>query len=415
MYKNSSKFRSNNRFESTSRSSKRSYGRSGFGSPKSQRNTKVWPLRELMDVIEREAAVSNTVALQNEPVEVLAHNSFDDFEIASILKQSIKEKGYTLPTPIQDQVIPAILDGKDVIASANTGTGKTAAFLIPLIDKVYKDRKKRVLIVNPTRELAAQTYDEFRSLSKNMGIFIAQVIGGVSSYSQKEALRRRPNFVVGTPGRIKDLINQKALDIAAFNIVVLDETDTMVDFGFVHEIKYLISVMSKERQSLFFSATISPKVDEILKSFVKDGVSVSVKKRETPQNIEQKVIRVVSGQNKIDVLHEFLLQAEFEKVLVFGKTKRRVQQLADELVSRGHKAGAIHGDKAQIQRQKVLKKFKLNEIDVLLATDVASRGLDINNVSHVINYDMPESLQDYIHRIGRTGRIDKKGVALTFI
>jgi superfamily II DNA/RNA helicase len=248
-----------------------------------------------------------------------------------------------------------------------------------------------------------------------MNIYAAICIGGADIYRQKTELRKNPSFIIGTPGRITDLIKQRALDLSRVGNVVLDETDTMVDIGFLEDIKFFISLLPAKRQSLFFSATISPKIREVLNIFVKDPVTISVKTQETAEGIEQAIVQVGRSRNKIDVLHELLLQKEFEKVLIFVRTKWGVQKLSDELQSRGHKTGAIHGDKRQNQRQLVLKQFKRCEIKVLLATDVASRGLDIKDVSHVINYDMPESYEDYVHRIGRTGRADKKGIALTLV
>ncbi len=345
---------------------------------------------------------------------VVSH-SFTDFQIVDQLKRNIAGKGYTTPTPIQDQAIIPILEGRDLIGIANTGTGKTAAFLIPLINKALHDRRQKVLIVAPTRELAVQIRDEFFAFSKGLSIYCALCIGGANISRQKNDLRRNPNFVIGTPGRIQDLLRSNSLNLFDFGAVVLDEADHMVDIGFIRDVRYIISLLPKGRQSLFFSATIDGKVKEILNSFVQNPVTVSVKITDTLENIKQNTIRVVDRNKKVDQLHNLLIQEEFEKVLVFGRTKHGVQKLADELVKRGFKADAIHGNKRQNQRIKTLERFKRNEIQILLATDVASRGLDIPNVSHVINYDLPESYEAYIHRIGRTGRMDRRGVALTFI
>ena len=232
---------------------------------------------------------------------------------------------------------------------------------------------------------------------------------------QKSDLRRNPNFVIGTPGRIQDLLRVRCLNLFDFGSVVLDEADHMVDIGFIHDIRYIISLLPKVRQSLFFSATIDGKVKEVLGSFVQNPVTVSVKTGDTAQNIEQHTIKVPDRDKKIEQLHSLLIQKEFEKVLVFGRTKHGVQRLSNDLIKRGFKADAIHGNKNQNQRNRTLEKFKRSEIKILIATDVASRGLDIPNVSHVINYDLPESYEAYIHRIGRTGRVDKKGIALTFV
>lgn len=357
----------------------------------------------------------NTLSEPSVKTQYVPKYKFDDFDIALEIKRNIANKRYLIPTPIQDQSIPIILSGKDIIGIANTGTGKTAAFLVPLIDKVFKNKSQKVLIIVPTRELALQINDELRDFARDLNIHSALCIGGVNISRQKYDLSKNPNFVIGTPGRIKDLIRQKQLDLSNFGNVVLDEADRMVDIGFIHDIKYFISLLSPKRQSLFFSATISSKVREILQAFVQSPITVSVKEQDTTGNISQDIIKVVGKEQKVEKLHDLLIKEDFAKVLIFGKTKWGVQKLTDELTRRGFKAGVIHGNKSQSQRQKTLDQFKQNHIRILLATDVASRGLDINDVSHVINFDLPASYDDYIHRIGRTGRANKKGVALTFV
>ncbi|MBI2598974.1 DEAD/DEAH box helicase [Candidatus Curtissbacteria bacterium] len=342
-------------------------------------------------------------------------HKFDDFAINEGIKRNISAKNYIEPTPIQDQAIEAILEGKDIIGIANTGTGKTAAFLIPLINKIVNDRIQNVLIVAPTRELALQIQDELQLFARGLGIKSALCIGGTSMRRQRAEIAHRPNFVIGTPGRIIDLVRQNCLHLGGFGSVVLDETDRMVDIGFIKDIKYLISLLPQRRQSLFFSATVSSKVKEIIQTFVTDPITISVKERDTVENISQEIIKVESGKQKVDKLHDLLISDGFNKVLIFGRPKWGIQRLSDELAHRGFKAGAIHGNKSQSQRQKTLDQFRTNQIQILLATDVASRGLDIEDVSHVINYDMPASYDDYIHRIGRTGRAEKKGTALTFV
>ncbi|PIY94728.1 MAG: ATP-dependent helicase [Candidatus Levybacteria bacterium CG_4_10_14_0_8_um_filter_35_23] len=372
------------------------------------------PNAQLMNAIR-----NSRYAQKSDVPEVLfvAKNAFNDFNICDELKTNIKHKEYNSPTPIQDQTIPAILEGKDVIGIANTGTGKTAAFLIPLIDKVFKNknRSEKVFILAPTRELAVQINDELKDFTSGMRISSVLCIGGANMYRQKGDLRRNPDFVIGTPGRIKDFIQHRALNLSHFNNVVLDEADRMVDIGFITDIKYFISLLPTNRQSLFFSATISGRVKEILAGFVKNPVTVTVKQHDIEENIRQDIIRTTNKGKKVDQLHDLLTKEGFDKVLIFGRTKWGVQKLADELLNRGFKAGAIHGNKGQNQRQRILNEFKQNEINILLATDVASRGLDIPDVSHVINYDMPATYDDYVHRIGRTGRANKKGIALTFV
>lgn len=390
------------------------YGRSAVtkGAP-NKRKTRSWEISELLRVVERDGVQVLKPGLPEIVVEKIT-NSFEDFKFSTQIMSNIKAKGYTIPTPIQDKAIPVIIAGKDLIGNANTGTGKTAAFLIPLIDKIYKNKNEKVLIVTPTRELSAQIYEEFRSLSVGTGIYTAVCIGGSGMHRQIAELRKNPNFVIGTPGRLKDFIKQKYLDLSKFNNVVLDEADLMVDIGFLNDIKYFISLLPHLRQSLFFSATFPAKLEDVIKSFVKNPIKIDVKNRDTAENVEQLIIRV-KGKKKIEVLVETLNQHGFDKVLIFGRTKHGVQSISEELIGRGYKAGAIHGNKRQSQRIQILNKFKKNEINILLATDVAARGLDIENVSHVINYEMPESYENYIHRIGRTGRADKKGIALTFV
>ncbi len=246
-------------------------------------------------------------------------------------------------------------------------------------------------------------------------MFGSLVIGGANMHRQVYEVRRGPNLVVGTPGRLKDLVQQKVLYLEDYETVVLDEVDLMVDIGFIQDVKFFISQLPKVRQSLFFSATFTPKVNQILDEFVQDPVTISVKKQDTSENIDQDVVLVEDPSKKIDQLHDLLIQDGFDKVLVFGRTKHGVEKLNKELESRGFKTGAIHGNKSQGHRNRVLQSFKSSQIQILLATDVAARGLDIPAVTHVINYELPESYADYIHRIGRTGRANLKGTALTFI
>ena len=370
-----------------------------------------WNEQELVKTIEHykdaPKIVSNTA--------YNATNTIDTLDVDFQLKQNIYAKGYKVLTPIQDQAIPFILGNNDIIGIANTGTGKTAAFLIPLVNKVIKDRTQKVLVIAPTRELAEQINEEFKLLALNLRVFSTLIIGGQNIRTQILGLRRNPNFVIGTPGRIKDLINRHQLNLGNFNNVVLDETDRMVDIGFIKEIKTIISLLPNQRQSLFFSATVSKKVEEIIRLFVKNPITISVKKQDTNANIQQNIVRVPKHIKKVDQLHDLLISQGFEKVLVFGNTKWGVQKLATELINRGFKADAIHGNKRQNQRKTILENFKKNKISILLATDVAARGLDIENVSHVINYDIPNSYNEYIHRIGRTGRAEKTGTAITFI
>lgn len=341
-------------------------------------------------------------------------NSFSDFPLAEAVKKNVLARGFEKPTAIQDQAILPILAGRDLVGIANTGTGKTAAFLLPLITKVSKDRYQKVLIIAPTRELAVQIQDEFKLFSLKLGIFSTLCIGGASLNNQVCKLRSRPNFVIGTPGRIKDLIGRRILNLSQYENVVLDEVDRMLDMGFIHDVRQIISFLSSNRQSLFFSATLPKETRLVMRDFLTDPVIVSVKTSPTPLNVDQDIIRV-RGQNKLEILQGLLEREEFKRVLVFGRTKWGINKLEISLTRRGFKAAAIHGNKSQSQRLRALKMLKTNEVQILLATDVASRGIDIEDITHVINYDAPDSYDDYIHRIGRTGRMGKKGTALTFV
>ena len=354
-------------------------------------------------------------AVITEEVEVFKpEHAFVDFLIDEKLKANIVKKGYVNPTPIQDRAIPHVLKNQDVVGIANTGTGKTAAFLIPLIDKVLKDRSQKIIIMVPTRELATQIDDELRGFANMLAIFSVVCVGGSPMGKQLNGLRRSYNFVIGTPGRLKDLQERKALDLAHTKTVVLDEADRMLDMGFIHDMRFMMSKMAADRQTLFFSATMSSDIQVLIKDFLKSPVSISVKTGDTSKSVDQDIVRV-NGKNKVDVLQDLLTQSDFSKVLIFGKTKHGVEKLKELLVARGFKSESIHGNKTQSHRQRALDMFKKNSLQVLVATDVAARGIDVSDVTHVINYDLPATYEDYIHRIGRTGRAGKKGKAITFI
>ncbi len=349
------------------------------------------------------------------PIVYTPKHGFVDFAIDEKLKSNIIRKGYVTPTPIQDQAIPVVLKGSDMVGIANTGTGKTAAFLIPLIDKAIKNPKENILIMVPTREIALQIEDELKSFTGMMKIFSVSCVGGASIERQIRDLRYHNNFVIGTPGRLKDLMERKVLDLSTFRTVVLDEADRMLDMGFIADMKFMIAKMPKDRQTLFFSATMSPDIQVLIKDFLKNPVSVSVKVGDTSKSVDQDVVRVGKDKVKIDVLHDLLIQAEFNKVLIFGRTKHGVENLSQNLVKRGFKSESIHGNKSQSQRVRALDSFKGSRVQILVATDVAARGIDVSDVTHVINFDIPATYEDYVHRIGRTGRAGKRGKALTFI
>jgi len=342
-------------------------------------------------------------------------NSFADFAIDEQLKANITAKGYVNPTPIQDEAIPVVLEGIDVVGIANTGTGKTAAFLLPLLHKVIAKPRENILIIVPTRELATQINQELIEFRGRLKIFSVCCVGGTSLGRQISDLRRQHNFVIGTPGRLKDLIERRALNPAKFSTIVLDEADRMLDMGFINDMRFIMGLMPKDRQTLFFSATINREIDNLIGEFLNQPTTISVRTGNTAKNVEQDVIRVRHDQEKLAILHEILARPEFSKVLIFGRTKFGVEKLSVALARSGFKADAIHGNKNQNKRQLALKLFKENKTQILVATDVAARGLDIPNVTHVINYDIPATYDDYVHRIGRTGRADQMGKALTFI
>ncbi len=357
--------------------------------------------------------------IKTEEVEVFVpKHAFADFAIHDALKKVIAAKGYQTPTPIQDTSIPHILAGLDVVGIANTGTGKTAAFLIPLIHKVMMGimakKNEQVLVVAPTRELAIQIDAEFKKFTDGLNLYSVCVVGGAPINKQIRELRSHNDFIIGTPGRIKDLMEQGYINLSKFNTIVLDEADRMLDMGFVGDMRFMMAKMPQVRHTLFFSATLSREIEQLIGEFLNNPVRVSVKTRDTSKNIDQDVVRT-GGKDKLDVLHDILNQPECDKVIIFGRTKHGVERLTDMLAKRGFKADAIHGDKNHTGRQRALTKFKESQVQILVATDVAARGLDIPNVSHVINYDLPSTYEDYVHRIGRTGRAGKPGKALTFI
>jgi len=349
-----------------------------------------------------------------EPVFVPEH-TFADFDINSNLKKNIITKGYESPTPIQDKAIPHALLGQDIVGLAATGTGKTAAFLIPLIDKVMKQKGERILIMAPTRELAVQIEKELAGFARGLGFRGMVAVGGANIGPQVAQLRHDPAFVIGTPGRLKDLMERRALVLTEFGTVVLDEADRMLDMGFIDDMKAILGKMRAERHTLFFSATMSRDIEKLIGDFLESPVVISVKTTDTPSSIDQDVVRIGRGQDKFQVLVELLKNPEFSRVLVFGRTKHGVERMAKDLSRLHIHAESIHGNKTHNARIHALEAFKGGKVSVLVATDVAARGLDIPAVSHVINYDLPSTYEDYVHRIGRTGRAALKGKSLTFV
>ncbi len=340
---------------------------------------------------------------------------FDDFKFSKEVNNNLISKGYKTPTHIQDQSIQYILDGRDVVGLANTGTGKTGAFLLPLIDKVWKDRKNIVLILAPTRELAMQIDKEFKTFSMGMGIYSAMCVGGMPIWKQINDLSRKPNFIIGTPGRIKDLSDRGKINYGSIGNIVLDEVDHMLDMGFVEPITIILNSLKADRQSLFFSATMPSNIKSLIAKFTNNPVTVEVASRSNISNIDQDVVKVTDEAHKFSELKRLLNEDGFDKVLIFTETKRQVDKLSKDLAREGFTVESIHGDKRQNQRKKAIDLFDKDKVTILVATDVAARGLDIKGVTHVINYTIPGTDEDYTHRIGRTGRGENKGTALTFI
>ncbi|MFO0971261.1 MAG: DEAD/DEAH box helicase [Candidatus Saccharimonadales bacterium] len=352
------------------------------------------------------------------PVEIEEYvptHLFADFAVDQLIKDNLVQKGYQVPSPIQDQTIPIGLEGKDVIGIANTGTGKTAAFSLPVLDRLMHDPHAKALIIAPTRELAQQIEDEMRSIAKGSGLFGVLLIGGTPMGPQLRDLKMKPRIVIGTPGRIKDHLERGSLILDRFNLVVLDEVDRMLDMGFLPDMQFILDSVAQDRQSFFFSATMDRTVDGLIQKFSDNPITVSVKTGDTSDNVHQNVVHYTSREDKIEKLHDALIQDHVKKVIIFDETQRSVERLNTELASRGFATDAIHGGKTQGQRQRALKKFKETDIDILVATDVAARGIDVKDITHVINYGLPQTYEDYTHRIGRAGRAGKTGYALTFI
>jgi ATP-dependent RNA helicase RhlE len=355
------------------------------------------------------------VAIAAEQEAYVPAHKFSDFDVAPLLHENMAAKNYVLPTPIQDQTIQPGLDGRDIIGLANTGTGKTLAFALPILQHIMLNPKSAALVIAPTRELAQQIDEEFRSIAKRSNINGAILIGGSAMGPQLRDLRNNPQIVIGTPGRIKDHIERGSLNLRYFNHVVLDEVDRMLDMGFVDDVRDILSNLSKDRQSFFFSATLDGRVRTLIETFVNDPITVSLKTSDASESVHQDVVRYAGTHEKIDKLHDILMSPDVKKVIVFDETQRSVERLSNDLVDRGFKADAIHGGKTQGQRIRALDRFKKDQVSILVATDVAARGIDVKDVTHVINYSLPQSYDDYVHRIGRAGRAGKIGNALTFI
>lgn len=341
-------------------------------------------------------------------------HTFDTFGLSTKLSDNVRALGLTVPSPIQDQIIPEILNGNDVIGLAETGTGKTAAFLLPLIEKTIHDTNRQTLILTPTRELALQIEAEMHRLARGFNLSSVTCVGGINIRPQIKALYRKNHFIIGTPGRILDLINRKNFVASNVTTVVLDEADRMLDMGFITDIKKIVGATPKERETLFFSATIDNSTKGLVSEFLRNPVTVSVKKKDVTDSIAQDVVSYVHDA-KFETLVRLFENPTFKRVIIFGAMKHSVKRLAEDLTKHGVVADSLHGNKSHAQRQRALNKFKSGNARVMVATDVAARGIHVDNVSHVINYDLPNTFEDYVHRIGRTGRGDQRGMALTFV
>lgn len=342
---------------------------------------------------------------------------FKQLGVSDETLKSLEDIGFETPTPIQEESIPLALERRDILGQAKTGTGKTGAFGIPIIENTEKQGGTQVLILTPTRELAAQVSDQLKKFAKYKKLSVSTIFGGMSIERQIKDLKRKPEIIVGTPGRIIDHIKRRTLKLDSIHTLVLDEADEMMNMGFIDDVKFIMSEMpADDRHTLLFSATMPPAIQELVKRFMKDAKIIKTMNQggaSDPQITEHYTI--VKELEKLEVFTDFLDVHQPELAIVFGRTKRRVDELTSALVAKGYRAEGLHGDITQSKRLEVLKKFRNNALDILVATDVAARGLDISGVSHVYNFDIPQDAESYTHRIGRTGRAGKEGVALTFV
>lgn len=350
-------------------------------------------------------------------VEFRSSRTIDEMPISDQLKINLSKKGFERPSEIQDRTYEDLREGRNLLGIANTGTGKTGAFLIPIIEQlIEKNRNPYALIVVPTRELATQVEEEFRSMTKGLKLFSACFIGGTNINKDLQNLRRSSHIVIATPGRLLDLVTRKMIDLRKFNTLVLDEFDRMLDMGFVRDVERIIRGMHVRKQTLLFSATLDKKQQGLIDEILENPVTVKVNSGEsTGDHIDQDIIKISADDDKFGILKDMLFDDGFEKVLLFEETKHKVSKLCKKLNKLGIRADEIHGNKSQNARQRALNDFKQGKVNVLVATDVAARGIDVSDVTHVINYQVPQTFDSYIHRIGRTGRAGKKGKAFTFV
>lgn len=354
-------------------------------------------------------------AVPMKSVEYISKTKYADWDIHPKLKIAIRNAGWVRPTQIQEEAFASIVDLRDVMGIATTGTGKTGAFLIPIIDALLKDEPFQTLCLAPTRELALQIEDEFKILSKGTTFSSVCLIGGRNINTDIQRLKRDYDLVVATPGRLKDLYQQGKIKLAEASVLILDEFDRMLDMGFQKDVMYLADQMGERDQTLLFSATLDKTQKKLIDHFLTDPVTHAVSSGEASAEHINQTVRYVSGDEKFDALVDLMKEPELKRVLVFAETKHRVKKVTKKLNQAGIKADEIHGNKSQNYRQKALNNFKNGKIKALCATDVAARGLDIDDITHVINFEAPTDYDVYIHRVGRTGRAGKTGEAITFV
>ncbi len=404
-YKHNIYKRKHNSFSSTSVIGKRKSFNHFVRTKKSNKNSLLDPdllLKEAYDLKENN---------------YIASRSFNQMPIDNILKAALNKKGYVYPTEIQDKTLEKLLKGHNLLGIAQSGTGKTGAFLIPVIHNMIRNANSmKTLVVVPTRELAVQVEQEFKSMTKGLELYSACFIGGININSDLNKLRRNVHLITGTPGRLLDLEKRKVLNLRSFDILILDEFDRMLDMGFVDDVMHITNSMHSRKQTLLFSATEDKSQQSLISKLLYNPEEVKVSSRGTSGcYIEQKILRVKNNEEKFRILLDMIQHEDFEKVLVFAETKRLVGTVYMKLRKSGIRVDQIHGDKSQKRRQTALNNFKKGNVQVLVATDVAARGIDVNDITHVINYQLPKTIENYIHRIGRTGRAGKSGKAFSFV
>lgn len=369
--------------------------------------------RKSSNKIDRNLYINNSPTIENsEKYQGLEYKALG---LNEKLLNNVLTKGYRTTTEIQEKTIPEINKGLNVLGISKTGSGKTAAFLIPLIEKMIHDQHQKLLVVAPTRELAMQIKEEAVTFVRGMNFNVNLIIGGDSIDRQVKNLKRGDNIIIGTPGRIKDLVNRGFIKPANINNVVVDEVDRMMDMGFINDTRHIFNLISKNKQALFFSATLNKKVEEVVKELAHSYTLIKLSNNEAVKSVNQSIVKFNSSQDKFNQLFQILNNETVRKAIIFVETKHYADKVYRTLLDQNHKVNVIHGNKRQNARKKVIESFRKSNIDYLVATNVAARGIDVQDITHVINFDEPDTYDEYIHRIGRTGRNGKIGTAFTFI